>query len=49
MATQTRHFSTPPSNLALFRKITAQLSPRQLGALAELAAGRPLTLAAAEC
>ena len=46
MATPTRHFPTPPSNLALFRTIAAQLSPRQRDALAELAAGRPLTVAA---
>ena len=46
MATPTRHFPTPPSPLALFRKITANLSPRQRDALAELAAGRPLTVAA---
>ena len=46
MATQTRHFPTSPSHLALFRTIAAQLSGRQRDALAELAAGRPLTVAA---
>ena len=46
MATPTRHFPTSPSHLALFRKIAPDLSPRQRDALAELAAGRPLTLAA---
>jgi len=42
----TRHSSTPVSNLALFHSFSAELTDRQRSALAELAAGRPVTTAA---
>ena len=46
MAGETRHSSTPVSNLALFHSFSAELTDRQRSALAELAAGRPVTTAA---